>query len=248
MAKFNWKPLLDIDGLDASDRNVIRYILTMLAINPEKPGRPAGNRNNLTAKNVYLKNGETWGDRKSSFVPSAKIQNMSKNNFNRFLTKVKEQPPQGGGVAKTAGRFVRSLATVATGGSLVGSSSEGGANFPNEPAARAAQQPINPNLLTGPNDPRLVELRRQFGEGTEIPGRNAATFLALSGIGGAAVAAGKAAGAAARAAGASGAGKAVREGAAKAASRAAAGVQTKVVPTSGEKTVEALGKVLGHWK
>ena len=90
MNQYNWKNLYKNTN-NASQKQVMRYILTMLALNPPYANRQTGDRNKLTNNTIAY---------------------MNNANFNAYLNKVRPVNNQGGGLIKAA------LRTTASGASL----------------------------------------------------------------------------------------------------------------------------------
>ena len=90
MNQYNWKNLYKNTN-NASQKQVMRYILTMLALNPPYANRKTGDRNKLTNNTIAY---------------------MNNANFNAYLNKVRPVNNQGGGLIKAA------LRTTASGASL----------------------------------------------------------------------------------------------------------------------------------
>ena len=89
--KYNWKNLYKTTT-NASEKQVMRYILTMLALNPPYANRKTGDRNKLTNNTIGY---------------------MSNSNFNAYLNKVRPVANQGGGLVKAALRTTVSGAGLA---------------------------------------------------------------------------------------------------------------------------------------
>ena len=88
MNKFNWKNLYN-NTTDPAEKQVIRYILTMLALNPPYKNRSTGNRNKITNNTIAY---------------------MENNAFNNYLSKIKPVNNQGTGLRKA---FLRTAASGA---------------------------------------------------------------------------------------------------------------------------------------
>jgi hypothetical protein len=91
MNQYNWKNLYKNTN-NASQKQVIRYILAMLALNPPYTNRKTGDRNKLTNNTIAY---------------------MNNANFNAYLNKVRPVANQGGGLVKAALRTTVSGAGLA---------------------------------------------------------------------------------------------------------------------------------------
>ena len=86
LSQYNWKNLYKNTN-NASQKQVMRYILTMIALNPPYKNRKTGDRNKLTNNT---------------------IANMNNANFNKYLNQVRPVANQGTGIRKA---FVRTIAS-----------------------------------------------------------------------------------------------------------------------------------------
>jgi hypothetical protein len=91
MNQYNWKNLYKNTN-NASQRQVMRYILAMLALNPPYANRKTGDRNKLTNNTIGY---------------------MSNANFNKYLNGIRPVKNQGGGLVKAALRTTVSGAGLA---------------------------------------------------------------------------------------------------------------------------------------
>jgi hypothetical protein len=91
MNQYNWKNLYKNTN-NASQKQVMRYILAMLALNPPYANRKTGDRNKLTNNTIAY---------------------MNNANFNAYLNKVRPVANQGGGLVKAALRTTVSGAGLA---------------------------------------------------------------------------------------------------------------------------------------